>query len=189
MRRTVASAVVLGVVVLSGCARSQPQHFVHPTYDFSNVKKVAVLPFENLTSEQQAGERVRKAVIAEMLAQGVVDVVEPGQVNLALNRLSIQSVTTLSTDDFKKLGDALGVQALFLGSVDVYERVSVGGGSFPEVTISLRAVDAQTGTIVWSSTNTKGGVSLAGRLFGLGGDTMSVTTQQTIRSALATLFR
>jgi curli biogenesis system outer membrane secretion channel CsgG len=179
-------AVLLTLAVPMGCAR--PQHFVHATYDFSVVKKVAVLPLENLTQDQLAGERVRKALVAELLAAGVLEVIEPGQVNRALNQANIQSVTSIGAEDFKKLGASLGAQAFFLGSLDVYDRISVGGGSFPEVTISLRAVDASTGTIVWSATHSGGGVGIVGRLFGFGGDTMSEATQKTIRAALATLF-
>jgi len=82
-----------------------------------------------------------------------------------------------------------GVQAFFLGSLDVYDRINVGGGTFPDVTITLRAVDAQTGAIVWSATRSGGGVGIVGRLFGFGGDTMSEATQKTVRAALATLFR
>ena len=187
MRNILTRAALTLLVVLAGCAA--PLHFMHPTYDFSIVKKVAVLPLENLTQDQLAGERVRKAVIAELLAAGVLDVVEPGQVNRALTQANIQSVTAISAEDFKKLGATLGVQAFFLGSLDVYDRINVGGGTFPDVTITLRAVDAQTGTIVWSATRSGGGVGIVGRLFGFGGDTMSEATQKTVRAALATLFR
>ena len=187
MSRPIVRVALLVLLLQAGCAR--PQFFIHQTYDFSVVKKVAVLPLENLTTDQLAGERVRKAVIAELLAAGVVDVIEPGQVNRALNQLNIQSVTAISVDDLKKLGASLGVQALFLGSLDVYDRISLGGGSFPEITISLRALDPATGTIVWSATHSGGGVGIVGRLFGFGGDTMSEATQKTIRAALATLFK
>jgi polysaccharide biosynthesis protein PelC len=186
--RTASPWVLLLVLAgLVGCG--VPQSFVHPTYDFSAVKKVAVLPLENLSQDQLAGERVRKALIAELLATGVVEVIEPGQVNRALNQLNLQSVSAVSIEDLKKVGESLGVQALFMGSLDVYDRINVGGGTFPDVTISLRAVDVATGTIVWSSTRNGGGVGIVGRLFGFGGDTMSEATQKTIRAALATLFR
>lgn len=188
MRRTTLITALAALVAVMGCAKP-PQHFVNPKYDFGNVKKVAVLPLENLTGDTQAGERVRKAVVAELLAAGVVDVVEPGQVNLTLNRAGIQSLTTMSVDDLKKVGAELGAQLLFLGSTDVYDRVNFGGGTFPEVTINLRAVDAQTGTIVWSAMTTAGGVSLTGRLFGVGADTMTEATQKSVRAALTTLFR
>jgi hypothetical protein len=181
--------LVLGVFALLAGGCGAPVHYIHPTYDFSTVKTVAVLPLENLTTEQLSAERVRKAVVSELLASGVVDVVELGQVNRALNQQGIQSVSTIGSDDVKKLAGALGVQAFVVGSVDTYDRISLGGGSFPEVTITLRLVDAGTGTVVWSASQTGGGVGVIGRLFGLGGDTMSEATQKAVRGALRTLFR
>lgn len=185
-----ARRAVLGVLVVlaaTGCAG--PTYYVHPTYDFSVVKKVAVLPLENLTPDQLAAERVRKAVVSELLAAGILDVVEPGQVNRALAQLGIQTPTALSTEELKKLGSALGVQALVVGSVDTYDRLSLGGASFPEFALTLRVVDAATGTIVWSASHSGGGVGVVGRLFGFGGASMSTTVQKTIRQALATLFQ
>src|SRR6266536_376520 len=109
--------LMVALLALAGCAKPSGT-YVHSSYDFSSMKKVAVFPFENLSQDQSAGEKVRKAVIAEMLAQGVVDVVEPGQVNRLLAQQNIQSVSAISIDDLKKLGTALGVQAIVLGSVD-----------------------------------------------------------------------
>jgi hypothetical protein len=175
------------VLFLAGCGASS--HFVHAQYDFSTIKKVAVLPLENLTADQMASEKVRKTVVSELLAAGVVDVIETGQVNRTLAQANIQSASTVGTDDLKKIAAALGVQALIVGSVDTYERINVGGANFPEVAVTLRAVDAATGTIIWSATRTGGGVGIAGRLFGVGGETLSEATQKTVRAALTTLFQ
>ncbi len=182
------AACLIGLTVLAGCARP-PSRFVHAQYDFSAIKKVAVLPLENLSSDQAAGEKVRKTVVSELLAAGVVDVVETGQVNRALGQANIQNIASVSADDLKKVATALGVQALVVGSVDTYERINVGGVNFPEIAITLRAIDAGSGSIVWSATTTGGGVGLMGRLFGVGGDTLSEATQKTVRAALATLFQ
>lgn len=175
-------------MVLSACARTSP-YYIHPTYDFSLIKKVAVLPLENLTQDTLAGEKVRKVVVSELLAVGVLDVLEPGQVNRALAQQGIQAPSSMSAEEFKKLGASLGVQAFIVGSVETYEQINVGGVFYPQVAITLRAVDAATGTIIWSASRTGGGVGIAGRLFGLGGETMSEATQKTVRAAVATLFR
>ncbi|RMF93774.1 MAG: hypothetical protein D6736_01175 [Nitrospinota bacterium] len=185
MNRTVFFLLLLSLVA---CAR-MPDYYIHPTYDFSQIQRVAVLPLENLTSDPLAGEKVRKVVVSEFLAAGVVDVVEPGQVNYVLAQQGIDSVSSLSAEDFKQLGASLGVPALIVGSVETYERINVGGVFFPEVTITLRAIDTRSGTIIWSASRTGGGVGLAGRLFGLGSATMSETVQKTVREAVATLFR
>lgn len=177
---------LLAMPALDGCARTGT--YVHPSYDFSLVKKIAVMPLENLSPDQMAGEKVRKVVIAELLSAGVVDVVEPGQVNRVLNDQGIQTITAVSSADLKRLGTALGVQSFIVGSVDVYETVNFGGVPFAQVTLSFRALDASTGSIVWSKQQTGGGVGIVGRLFGFGAASMSEATQKAVRTAFATLF-
>jgi hypothetical protein len=182
--------VFCGVLAsLGGCASAKSGPYVNPKFDFSLVKRVAVLPLETLAQDQSAGEKVRRLLVTEVLASGVVDVVEIGQVNRVLGQQGVQSLATLGPEDFKRLGEALKVQALILGSVDTYDRVSTGGTTAPEVTISLRAIDVSSGGIVWSTTNTGGGMGLAGKLFGLTSDSLSEVARKTVHEAVGTLFR
>jgi TolB-like protein len=173
---------------LAGCGGVAPSTYVHPNYDFSNVKKVAVLPLENLASDQTAGEKVRKIVVTELLASGVVDVVEPGQVNRVLAVQNIQNPAAMSPDEFKKLAAALGVQLLIVGSVESFDRVQVGGVQAPEVTLTLRGIDAESGTVVWAASHTQGGATFAARLFGLTGDSLSEVARKAAHEAVVTLF-
>ena len=180
---------LLVMAFFSACATASSPTYVHPKYDFSLVKKVAVLPLENLSQEQQAGERVRKIVVSELLAAGILDVIEPAQVNRALNDQGIQSITSLSTKQMQDVGKTLGAQALILGSVDVYDRINIGGGSFAEVALTLRAVDITSGAVIWSISKSAGGTGVVGRLFGFGGDTMYEATQKAVNAAVRTLFQ
>ncbi len=172
----------------SACASTSP-HYIHEKYDFSVIQKVAVLPLENLSTEQLAPERVRKVVVSELLNAGVVDVVETGQVNRALAQQQIQAVNSMSAKQIEELGKSLDAQVLIMGSVDNYERVNVGGGSFAEVAVTLRAVDASSGAIVWSISKSAGGAGVTGRLFGFGGDTMYEATQKAVHASVVTLFQ
>ena len=180
--------LVVAGLWLAGCGGVAPSTYVHPNYDFSAVKKVAVLPLENLTSDQTAGEKVRKIVVTELLASGVVDVVEPGQVNKALSVQNIQTPGAMSPDEFKKLAGTLGVQLLIVGSVESFDRIQVGGVQAPEVTLTLRAVDAESGTVVWAASHTQGGATFSARLFGLTGDSLSEVARKAAHEAVATLF-
>lgn len=179
-------AAALGV---AGCAGVTPATYVHPRYDFSRVKKVAVLPLENLSPDQAAGEKIRKIVITELLATRIVDVVEPGQVNRVLTQVNIQNPTTMSPEDVKRVGGALAVQMLVVGSVEAYDRVSIGGVQAPEVTLTLRGIDVETATIVWAATRTQGGATFMARLFGLTGDSLSEVAMRAVHEAVVTLFR
>ncbi len=174
---------------LAGCGVMAPSTYVHPNYDFSRVKKVAVLPLENLTSDQTAGEKIRKVVITELLATGIVDVIEPGQVNRVLAQQNIQNPAAMSPAEFKRIAGELGAQLLVVGSVEAYDRVTIGGVQAPEVTLTLRGVDAESGTVVWAASHTQGGATLAARLFGLTGDSLSEVARKAVHETVVTLFR
>jgi TolB-like protein len=189
VQRLTGYGLLVAVLWLAGCARTAPTTYVHSNFDFSRVKKVAVLPLENLAADQTAGEKVRKIVVTELLAAGIVDVVEPGQVNRVLVAQNIQSVTAMSPEEFKQVGAALGVQMLIVGSVESYERVQVGGVQAPEVTLTLRGIDADSGTIVWAASHTQGGATVTARLFGLTGDSLSEVARKAAHEAVVTLFK
>lgn len=178
----------LAIVSIAACSKIATD-YVHPKYDFSLIQKVGVLPIENLTQDQQAGEKVRKIVVSEVLAAGVVDVVEPAQVNQALNQQQIQNISGISAKQITELAKALNVQAFIVGSVDTYERINVGGGNFAEVAITLRALDATSGGVIWSTSKSAGGAGFFGRLFGFGGDTIYEATQKAVHDAVVTLFQ
>lgn len=192
VRKRVNSGRLAGCLLMTLLCFAHPTiaaDYVHPKYDFSLIQKIAVLPLENLTQDPQAGERVRKIVVSEILAAGVLDVVEPAQVNQALGQQQIQSISSISVKQIAELGKSLGVQAFVVGSVDTYERINVGGGTFAEVAITLRALDAATGTVIWSASKSAGGAGFFGRLFGFGGDTMYEATQKAVYAAVSTLFQ
>jgi hypothetical protein len=48
------------LIFIYGCGTS---HFIRSKTDINNVKRVAVLPFENFTSDEYAGEKIRRLVI------------------------------------------------------------------------------------------------------------------------------
>lgn len=76
-----AAALLMAVALLvaTGCSGNpKPTEFVNPRFDFGFVERVAVLPFENLSSDRQAGARATRLLITELLATGTLDVVEPG---------------------------------------------------------------------------------------------------------------
>jgi polysaccharide biosynthesis protein PelC len=181
--------LLAGLLALTGCGTLKPATYVHPNYDFSRVKKVAVLPLENLTSDQTAGEKMRKIIITELLATGIVDVIEPGQVNRVLAQQNIQNPTALLPEDFKKLAAAVSAELLVVGSVEAFDRVAVGGVQAPEVTLTLRGVDAESGTVVWATSHTEGGATVAARLFGLTGDSLSEVARKVAHEAVVTLFK
>lgn len=157
--------------------------------DFGSVKRVAVLPLDNLTNERYAGEIVRQVVIGELLASGLVDVIVPGEVTAAIDKMGSKSTSSFTEEQIKTLGSSLKVQAVILGSVGKFGEVRVGNISAPEISITLMMADTSSGSIVWSATRTSGGASFMARHFGATSDTMSESVLKVVRETLRTLTK
>lgn len=179
--------IVVALFIIPGCRSGVPVYHLSEDIDFSFYKKVAVMPFDNLTNEKYADQIVRQLVISEILASGFLDVVFPGEVQKVINELDIKSVSSLSKQQITALGKALNVEAIITGSVEEYGEVKMGNISAPQVTVSLMMADAGTGSIVWSITKTRGGASFFARHFGASHETISETVMLLVRDAIQTL--
>jgi TolB-like protein len=180
---------ILAIFSFNCCGgKGTPGFYINRDVDFSFFKRVAVLPFENLTSERFAGGMVRQVVISELLATGLVEVTVPGDPIDAIETMRLKPNEPLSAEQIKALGKKLKVQAVILGAVEEFGQVRYGNASAPEVSITLMMADISSGTIIWSVTKTKGGASFWSRHFGARSDTMSETVLEVVREALQTLF-
>lgn len=173
--------VFLACIVIAGCGG--PRTYIHPNPGLDMVKKVVVMPFDNLSTNASAGEKVRISFVIELLRSGNFDVLDVGEADRLLKTagLSYNAVRSPAPvmaprgrptavdeaaekeagDTFvplsKEIGEALGVQALLLGSVDTYSLERTRNESVPEVTVTARLVDVETGVIIWASTHTRRG--------------------------------
>lgn len=174
---------------LGACASSlEPTRFVNPDFDFAYVERVAVLPLENLTSDQQSGLRATRLLITELLASGTVDVVEPGEVRAVLERIAARERTP-TTEQTIELGRALGVQAVMFGSVTQSESIRSGTVSIPVVTLDVHLVETETGAAVWAATHTEKGAGLGAKILGTGSEPISETTRRCVREIVKTLVK
>jgi TolB-like protein len=186
-RKYILAFMFLILLVFPGCRGSAPVYYINQDIDFSFYKRVAVMPFENLTSEKFAGDIVRQVVISELLASGLVEVVIPGEVMRAVNELDIKNISSLDTEQIKALSRVLNVEAIIMGTVEEYGEAKMGNVSAPRVTITLMMADAGTGSIVWSITKTRGGASFFARHFGARQEMISETVLLLVREAIQTL--
>lgn len=177
----------LAALFLACAGTIEPTQFTNPNIDFSFVQRVAVLPFENLSSDQQAGLRATRLMVTELLASGAVDVVEPGEVEGALARLlGQQRIPTV--EEIVTLGKSLEVQALILGTVAQSEVLRSGSVGMPVVTLDAQMVETETGAIIWATTHTEKGGGLSARILGTGGQPISETTRLCVQNLLAALL-
>ena len=184
-RQTALAGLVVATALLVGCGGSKAR-YVHPNADLGAIKKAAVLPFENLSQDPSAGERVQSLFLVELLSKNAFDVIEPGQVTKVLQGARIQSTVAMGPSDFKALGEELQVDGFFLGTVVDFGN-SQSGSSAPQVTIQLRLVEAASGATVWSASDSSSGSSFWRRLFGVGGKSLSEVSSDLVRRELDSL--
>lgn len=190
LRKFVLISVVFVVLITSGCAgRGASSFYIRQDYDFSFIKRVAVLPLDNMTNERFAGEAIRQVVISELLASGLVDVVVPGDAIAAIENLKIKPGQPLSAEQIKSAGKALKVQAVIIGAVNKFGEIREGNISAPEVTITLMMADTGSGSIIWSVTKTRGGAGFWTKHFGARGETMSEAVLRVVRESIRTLYK
>lgn len=182
------SIFCLLMVFMSGCSSSSSmKQYLRPDTDFRAIKAVAVLPLENFSSDKYAGGKIRSKVIIELLSRGI-DVIEPGEVAMALRELRVRSIDSIRTEDIQVMEKMLNVNAVIRGSVEAFGISKGITVSYPEVSIHLTLIDAATGNIIWSVWHTTGGASFWTRHFGAEGITLDNASAKVIKEIFDTLY-
>ncbi len=188
-RRWPTLVLLIMITGLSACGKKlPPTQFLNPNFDFAFVEKVAVLPLQNLSDDRQSGVRATRILITELLATGAVDVVEPGEVQAALDRVAVRQ-NTPSTEEIIELGRILGVQAILLGSVTQSESLRSGTVLIPVVTLDVHMLETETGVAVWAVTNTVKSSGFGAKVLGTGAEPISATTRRCVQEIVATLVK
>jgi len=184
-------SVCLVMFGLAGCAvtGSGGETFKNSVMNFAAVQSVAVLPFQNLTADDDAAARTRDAFMGMLLATEAIYVLPPGEVQRGIERTSLREPSAPSSEKVKALGEILQVDAVITGVLREYGNVRSGQTEANLISISLQMLEVETGRIVWSGAATKGGIGVPERLFGGGGDPMNEVTKEAINDLLNQLFQ
>lgn len=162
--------------------------YVHENFDIVFYRRIAVAPFDNQTTQEFASGRLRQLLITELLLTNTFEVVEPGEVLRVLSKLQPRNPASLSDEQIQKLGKEVKAQGVLMGSVNAYEEHRFGSYIIPEVTLTLRLIDVESGLTVWSVTATEGGLPMTTQLLGLRPQTMSEASKLLIRRVVDSLF-
>ncbi len=138
---TLMIAVVAGLALgLGGCTTSS-------TVDASPVRtelgKVAIVPFENLSSEPNAGLIVMKNMDSAFRKYTSLDIIDTNLMRQRLETFEGQYLAPV------KIGEMLGVDSVITGSVTEYRYV-YGAGEQPVVALTMQIISVKTGETLWS---------------------------------------
>ncbi|BDG09222.1 GNA1162 family protein [Anaeromyxobacter paludicola] len=176
------------LALLAGCAKHRPYH--DPNMDFSGVKTVAVMPFWNLTQNQQSADRVREVFSNALLSTRAVYVMPNGEVARAISRVGLTSSSSPTAEEMAKLCPMLKADAVITGVVKEYGEVRATSAVSNVVSVGVQMQECATGKVVWAATSTKGGVTWAARLLGTGGgEPLNDVTEDAVDDLLRKLFQ
>jgi hypothetical protein len=175
---------------LVACApRSIPTNYHNPEMDFASLRTVAVMPFQNLSRDQMAAERVTDTFANSLLSTGAVYVLPAGEVARAISRAGIADPGAPSMEEIAKLAGFIKVDALITGVVNEYGEVRSGTASANVISVSTQMIELQTRKIVWAASTSKGGITIWDRLLGSGGEPMNDVTRAAVDDLIDKLFR
>lgn len=178
------------VIFLFACAPGSSLTYYHdPQMDFAAIRTVAVMPFENLSRESQAGERVRDVFANSLLSTGAVYVIPAGEVSRGIARAGILNPAVPSGEEIAKFAGIIKVDAVITGTVTEYGAVTSGNATANVVSMNVQMIEIQSQRIVWTASATEGGISIWDRLFGAGGEPMNDVTMAAVNNVLDKLFQ
>lgn len=182
--------VLCQFLLISSCAPTGGSNtYKNTLMNFAAIQSVAVLPFQNLTTDDDAAERVRDTFMGMLLATEAMYVLPPGEVERGIARASLRDPAKPTVEKIKTIGQVLQVDAVITGVLREYGQVRSGQTQANLISLSVRMMEIETGNVVWSGDSTKGGIGMADRLLGGGGAPMNQVTKDAINDLLDQLFQ
>ncbi len=141
--------IVIAVsMMVAGCAPDRD--FQAQGVRLSSDEPLAVIPFDALSGNPNAGLILSRLLWTELAATNAFKLVSCDQVEKKLAPLEGKTVSP------QELAEILGAGRLLLGSVLEY-RYKRGIAQEPLIGLNLRLIKAESGKLIWSTTRTRVG--------------------------------
>ncbi|MEW6380642.1 MAG: hypothetical protein AB1611_13690 [bacterium] len=142
------------LIGIAGCTAFSPKQAAVAVRKekLRRIKRIAVLPFNNLSDRLDAEVMVTNLLISEISRDGKLSAVKYGDVHEFLLQQKIQSTETVTREILKGLVEKFSVDGVMLGTITAYREWNPDrSGDPPMVEISARLVDCETGKTLWFS--------------------------------------
>lgn len=111
--------------------------------------RIAVMLFQNKSKQQDAGSIVTYMFLVELFKSKGFEPVEYGEIRRLIVDLRIRERGELDYKNIKALADALDVDGILVGTVELYSN-GLDTSTPPEVAISARLINTRKNRILWS---------------------------------------
>ncbi|MBN1823896.1 MAG: hypothetical protein JW803_06230 [Endomicrobiales bacterium] len=150
-------AIVSVALFLSSCATDTI--VMKKDYDFSQIKRVAVVEFRNSAYYPNSGAMVSQ-LFAKYLLKAGYNIVERDELDAILRERNLSVSDLINPDHTKKYGRISGIDAIVTGSIPmiVPERDFYENGSprfiAAQVGVTARMISVETGEVLWIGSDT-----------------------------------
>jgi TolB-like protein len=155
--------LLLTALAFSGCQNASLDSYVDPSYSAKEIHKVVVLPMTNASiTPGQAQELARAFAQGMQRTNPGLEVMGAGEAIDKINAANMADewATFLrnyntsgipNTNTIKRVGKALGVDAIVQGSILNVSQKDSNGYDYPmtRVTVRYGAINAKTGVLLW----------------------------------------
>lgn len=146
------SGLPLGERRGSSLSRGVRSWFVSEGFDLAEVERIVVMPLVNRTRHLGAGRQFGEVLGHEWFNLGGVQVVESSELRAALIREKVRSIDSVDPATLARVGRRLGARYFAMGSVEAYSKdIIVDQWRFPEIEVTVRIVDSESGDLVAAS--------------------------------------
>jgi hypothetical protein len=145
----------MAIISLAGCSsikQATTAIFLPDNLDLYHISRVAVLPFGYQTGGEANAKRVRDIFGAELQASGRFEVVARDTVDAALRELAVNTKNSLDKSVLNILTKKMEVDGYLSGTVNKIEGRGWGPAPYPEISLTLHLIDAESARVVWRST-------------------------------------
>lgn len=177
------------LLMVAGTGMAGPRLFVNKKADLSYYQRIAVVPFANLTSDGNAGERVTRAFLTELVIAERFQIVEPGEFHGMLERIGGLPDMQGHVDP-KKLAEAATeakATGIIRGAVTEYSVQRSGNDETPVISFDAEMIDVATQETVWRITVNERGRGRIPILGGASHRSFGMVTQDACRKAVKAL--
>jgi fibronectin type 3 domain-containing protein len=129
-------------------ASARGNAFVSPKARDKVYQKVAVMPFR--APVDLVGASIADMVATEILKTYKYELIERSQIEQILQEQSLGMKGVTESALAMQVGKILGVQGVIVGTVPEYGMRAVESRELPAVGINIRMIDAETGSIIWT---------------------------------------
>ncbi len=152
-------AIIFSAMAACTLKKTEPTVWVGPHLNDKSSEVCVILPFDNSNLQEhkdnypEAAETVRDRFETAFLEAGH-RVVERNMIDKLISELKF-SMSGLTEQLGIKVGKMLDADVVIFGAVTSYYRVMWGPVVYTTVGLSVKAVDVETGVIIWKGNHTK----------------------------------